>query len=237
VPPRKSPGAKTTPAAPGNEDRAPGSEGNAAGGATDRTEVKPKGRVGRPPIEAPNEEKRKSIADAALKLFSEFGFASVTNKELGEAAGIHPALIYYYFKDKDDLFQFVVRKSLTDALAAYDEIKRQHGAAGSIEAWLSSNILLSAELTRFLKVVLDYSQSGRRSPETDTAIAKFYDTEVGLLTLALHEEDKLPPRKAGDLAQLVSVFLDGLVVASVVRPEIDAKRLVNLLRSMLRRAA
>jgi hypothetical protein len=32
----------------------------------------------------------------------------------------------------------------------------------------------------------------------------------------------------------VSVFLDGLVVASVVRPEIDSKRLVELMLSMLR---
>jgi len=136
---------------------------------------------------------------------------------LGEAAGIHPALIYYYFKDKDDLSSLWSRKSLTDALAAYDEDQAPTRRRRSIEAWLSSNILLSAELTRFLKVVLDYSQSGRRSQKQIPAIAKFYDTEVGLLTLALHEEDKLPPPKAGDLAQLVSVFLDGLVVASVVR--------------------
>jgi AcrR family transcriptional regulator len=195
----------------------------AAGGAS-QTKVKPKGKVGRPPLERPNEEKRNSIADAALKLFSEFG----------EAADIHPALIYYYFKDKDDLFQFVVRKSLTDALAAYDKIKRQHGSVGSIEAWFSSNILLSKELNLVLKVVLDYTHSGRRSPETDAAIAKFYDTEIGLLTLALQEEGELPSPEANNLAQLVSVFLDGLGVASVVRPEIDSKRLVELMLSMLR---
>jgi AcrR family transcriptional regulator len=203
----------------------------------DQTRVKPKKRIGRPPLEIPNEEKRNSIADAALKLFAEFGFASVSNRQLGEAAGVHPALIYYYFKNKDDLFQFVVRKSLSDALTAYAAMRRQHGAVGGIEAWLSSNILLSAELNRFLRVVLDYSQSARRSTETDIAIAKFYDTEVGLLSRALHEEDKLPSPKASDLAQLVSVFLDGLVVASVVRPKIDAKRLVDLMRSMLRQAA
>jgi AcrR family transcriptional regulator len=217
------------------EDRVLRPRSSGAAGGSRQTKVKPKGKVGRPPLEGPNEEKRNSIADAALKLFSEFGFASVSNKELGEAADIHPALIYYYFKDKDDLFQFVVRKSLTDALAAYDKIKHQHGSVGSIEAWLSSNILLSKELNRFLKVVLDYTHSGRRSPETDAAIAKFYDTEVGLLTLALQEEGELPSPEASTLAQLVSVFLDGLAVASVVRPEIDSRRLVELMLSMLRR--
>jgi AcrR family transcriptional regulator len=232
--PRKLARAKTTPSIPEDEDFAAGSTAFTGSNAS-QTKVKTNRKIGRPPLEAPNEEKRNAIADAALKLFSEFGFASVSNKELGEAANIHPALIYYYFKDKGDLFQFVVRKSLTDALAAYDRIKREHGGTGSIEAWLSSNVLLSTDLTRFLKVVLDYSHSNRRSPETDAAIAKFYDTEVGLLTLALHEERKLPSPQAGNLAQLVSVFLDGLVVASVVRPEIDSKRLVDVMRSLLRR--
>ena len=231
---RKPTSAKAKASKPVDVDRASRPKDRGIGVGASQSKVKPRGKVGRPPLEGPNEEKRNSIADGALKLFSEFGFASVSNKELGEAAGIHPALIYYYFKDKDDLFQFVVRKSLTDALAAYDKIKRQHGGTGSIEAWLSGNILLSTKLTRFLRIVLDYSHSGRRSLETDAAIAKFYDTEVGLLTLALHEEDDLPSTEASSLAQLVSVFLDGLMVARVIRPEIDSKRLVDLMRSMLR---
>src|SRR5258708_39608500 len=70
-------------------------------------------KAGRPPLEAPNLERRDSIAAAALKLFSEIGFAAVSNKELGETAGIQPALIYYYFKDKNDLFHSVVSKALT----------------------------------------------------------------------------------------------------------------------------
>jgi len=75
----------------------------------------PKGRVGRPPIEAPNEDESKSIADAALKLFSEFGLQALQTRSLVKLPAIHPALIYYYFKDKDDSSSLVVRKSLTDA--------------------------------------------------------------------------------------------------------------------------
>lgn len=192
-------------------------------------------KAGRPPVESPNEERRDSIAAAALKLFSESGFAAVSNKELGEAAGINPALIYYYFEDKDDLFQFVVRKALADALSAYEEIRRERGGIDSLDAWLSSNLLLFGEITRFLKVILDYAHSGRRSPRTDEAIARFYDTEVQLLASALRQEGNIAMPEAAELASLVSVFLDGLMVARVVRPELDSERLVAAMRRLLGR--
>lgn len=192
-------------------------------------------RVGRPAVDTPNEERRDSIAAAALKLFSEFGFAAVSNKELGEAAGINPALIYYYFEDKDDLFQFVVRKALADALAAYEDIRRERGGIDSLDAWLSSNLLLFGEIARFLKIILDYAHSGRRSPQTDKAIARFYDTEVELLADALRQEGNIELPEATELAALVSVFLDGLMVARVVRPELDSERLVDAMRGLLGR--
>ncbi|UGV25263.1 TetR/AcrR family transcriptional regulator [Rhodopseudomonas boonkerdii] len=196
---------------------------------------KPARKVGRPPLEVPNEERRNAIAAVALKLFSESGFSAVSTKELGEAAGVNPALIYYYFADKDDLFQFVVRKALADALSAYERIRRTQSGADSLEAWLSSNLLLFGEITRFLKIVLDYAHSGRRSAQTDEAISRFYSTEVELLANALLQDGKLTRPQAADLASLVSVFLDGVMVARVVRPEIDSERLVGLMRELLGR--
>lgn len=197
---------------------------------------KPARKVGRPATEGPNEAKRDAIAAAALELFSRSGVAAVSNKELGEAAGINPALIYYYFEDKDDLFQFVVRKALADALAAYDEIKKEKGGIDDLDAWLSSNLLLFGEITRFLKIILDYAHSGQRSAQTDAAIARFYETETGLIAHALGEEGTALD-EAEDLALLVSVFLDGIMVARIVRPEIDSERLVDLMRGLLKRKA
>jgi AcrR family transcriptional regulator len=190
-------------------------------------------KVGRPPLEAPNAERRDSIAAAALKLFSESGFAAVSNRDLGAAAGIHPALIYHYFENRDDLFRFVVRKSLADALSAYDKVRQEQTKVGALDAWLSSNLLLIGDITRFLKLVIDYVYSPHRSAETDKAIASFYDTEVGLLTNALRDELDISPNRAHDLAQLLSVFLDGVMVARAVRPEIDTKRLLSSMRKLL----
>jgi AcrR family transcriptional regulator len=192
-------------------------------------------KAGRPPQDTPKSERQNSIAAAALQLFSEFGFDAVSNKDLGAAAGINPALIYYYFEDKDDLFRFVVRKALADALAAYEKIRQEQVGIGSLEAWLSSNLLLVGDISRFLKVIVDYAHSPRRCPETDEAIARFYDTEVRLLGTALLDEYKLAPVDAANLAELMSVFLDGVMVARAVRPQmIDTGKIVDVMRGLLR---
>jgi len=189
-------------------------------------------RAGRPIVKARNVQQRHAIAEAALKLFSKFGFVQVTNNEIGELAGVNPALIYYYFKDREDLFQFVVRKALDDALSAYERLSRG-STAGGLEAWLSSNLLLSEEISRFLKVVLDYAHSERQSRLTDDAIARFYRTEIEILANALQNDIGFASPRATDLAQLVSVLLDGVMVARVVRPDMDIKRIVSLMRELL----
>jgi AcrR family transcriptional regulator len=190
-------------------------------------------RVGRPKGKARNAEQREAIAAAALKLFSKIGFAQVSNNEIGDLAGVNPALIYYYFEDRDDLFQFVVRKALDDALSVYQNLRRDGSGVGGLEAWLSSNLLLSEEISRFLKVVLDYAHSGRQSRLTDDAIARFYRAEIEILASALCSEIGIASSKAMKLAQLVSVLLDGVMVARVVRPDIDLKHIVNSMRELL----
>jgi AcrR family transcriptional regulator len=56
-------------------------------------------------------DRRHQILEAALKVFSTKGFHKATNKDIADAAGgISPGLIYWYFKDKQDLFLSLVRE-------------------------------------------------------------------------------------------------------------------------------
>lgn len=58
-------------------------------------------------------ERRREILDAALKVFSAKGFHKATNKDVAEEAGISPGLIYWYFKDKQDLLFSLIRERAT----------------------------------------------------------------------------------------------------------------------------
>ena len=53
---------------------------------------------------------RKQILDASLKLFSERGFARTSVRDIGQAAGITDAAIYYHFASKRDLFEALIEE-------------------------------------------------------------------------------------------------------------------------------
>jgi AcrR family transcriptional regulator len=61
--------------------------------------------------EQENADRRQQILEAALKVFGTKGFHKATNKDIADAAGgISPGLIYWYFKDKQDLFLSLIRE-------------------------------------------------------------------------------------------------------------------------------
>jgi AcrR family transcriptional regulator len=53
---------------------------------------------------------RIAILDAATELFARQGLDSTTIKQLGQAAGVNPALLYYYFADKAALYDAVLER-------------------------------------------------------------------------------------------------------------------------------
>lgn len=70
-------------------------------------------------------DRREEILDAALGEFSEKGFRGATIKSIATRAGIgSPALLYWYFKDKEDLFQGVLGRHapILQALRHSDEL-------------------------------------------------------------------------------------------------------------------
>lgn len=66
-------------------------------------------------------DRRGEILDAALEEFSAKGFRGATIKSIAGAAGIaSPALIYWYFKDKEALLEAVLGRHLPILRAMHD---------------------------------------------------------------------------------------------------------------------
>jgi AcrR family transcriptional regulator len=53
--------------------------------------------------------RRQVIIEAAARVFAEKGFSGASNREIAREADISPGLIYWYFRDKDELFTEAVR--------------------------------------------------------------------------------------------------------------------------------
>lgn len=55
----------------------------------------------------------KNIIDAARELFYEKGFTGVTVRDIAGKAGVNLALLHYYFRTKDKIFEIVLKDAFT----------------------------------------------------------------------------------------------------------------------------
>ncbi len=63
-------------------------------------------------------ETEDKIKAAAKKLFKQRGYAGTKTRDIAEEAGVNPALLNYYFRNKDSLFGEVMKDVMRDFIAA-----------------------------------------------------------------------------------------------------------------------
>src|ERR1700687_1631722 len=76
------------------------------------------GRNGRPRKPAARGQRREAITAAALEEFSARGFAATRLDDVARRAGVAKGTIYLYFRDKESLFQELVRTMVNPLVGA-----------------------------------------------------------------------------------------------------------------------
>ena len=171
--------------------------------------------------EPENGDRRQQIIEAALKVFSTKGFHKATNKDIAQAAGgISPGLIYWYFKDKEDLFLSIIREraaifQLADHPERLMELPPREGLALIGRTYLSvfkvpGNVavlrMLIGEAIRFPQIAeMFYKQAARRF--------------LGLLSQYLQHQVDLGRLRPHDTNIAARSFL-GMFVVNVVTREL-----------------
>jgi AcrR family transcriptional regulator len=90
-------------------------------------------------------DSRIAILDAAERLFAEQGYAATTIKQIGAAAGVNSALLYYYYDSKETLYHELLRERIGELI--------QHGMStiglgGGSEDTIKALVARQAELLR-----------------------------------------------------------------------------------------
>jgi len=62
------------------------------------------------------------IKEAARKIFLEKGYGSARTREIAEAAGINSALLNYYFRSKEKLFEIIMLESVKEMFSFIFEL-------------------------------------------------------------------------------------------------------------------
>ena len=100
-----------------------------------RKGVRSRRAAGRPAGDAP--DLRERLLDAALQRFAADGIAATSLRMIAVEAGVNPALVHYYFGDKERLQDAVVEERVMPALAGVREVVQQAtDVAGLVSAFV-----------------------------------------------------------------------------------------------------
>jgi AcrR family transcriptional regulator len=133
-----------------------------------------KGRPAREPRAARQAERREAILAAALEEFSASGFASTRLDDVAKRAGVAKGTIYLYFRDKESLFQELVRAMLSPLVAKLEAAPMMDLPARAIAEAIADLFVREIFGTRRQDVIRMIIAEGTRFP----TLAEFYYHEI-----------------------------------------------------------
>jgi TetR/AcrR family transcriptional regulator len=91
------------------------------------------------------EENEARILDAALEVFSTFGFRGATVDQIAVLAGMTKPNLLYYFRRKQDIYFAVLRRTLEMWLQPLEELSPQGEPEDELKAYIDRKLEMSRE--------------------------------------------------------------------------------------------
>jgi AcrR family transcriptional regulator len=126
------------------------------------------------PREARSAARRETILAAALDEFSQQGFAAARLDDVAKRAGVAKGTIYLYFRDKEALFQELIRSMLTPVVGTIEAMGQADIPISVLADRIVDIFVREIYETRRKDVIRLMISEGRRFPH----IAEFYYREV-----------------------------------------------------------
>ena len=119
-------------------------------------------------------ERREAILSAALDEFSSRGFEAARLEDVARRAGVAKGTIYLYFRDKENLFQELIRAMLTPLVGTIEAMGQADVPLPVLADRIVDLFVSQVYDTRRKDVVRLMISEGRRFPK----LAEFYYREV-----------------------------------------------------------
>ena len=169
-------------------------------------------------------EKQEKLLTAAAREFTERPYNEASINQIVQAAGIPRGSFYMYFRDKEDLFRYLIQESMDALLMAFEEILRRSG--GDVFAALP-------EMYDYLQAHREWDRSlggmgmmaaiaNCNGEDRSGGALKFVDTELVLKRMeACVNPDLLDLRQPEDLDAILRMLMTllGPVLYSGLQPE------------------
>ena len=164
-------------------------------------------------------ESKKRIINAALKLFSEYGYSKASMRMIANAAGISIGGLYLYFKNKDELYLTLI-KSRLDELAdmTRKSLKDIDDPADAVSKFISLHLAYAKKHRELILV------QGREHGFTFgiSAKRKFFKTQRGFIEDIIRKGIRSGVFKkcnVKETAKIIICTLRGFVLSLIVETD------------------
>lgn len=122
-----------------------------------------------------NRDLHQQILTAATQLFIEHGYHGLAMRQIAEAVGVSKAALYYYFKDKEELFLKLLDSHLGEIEELIDRVQREEATChGQIQSLVG--LILAQPVEKRAMIRLASQEMDQLSPPAREAVKSTYHT-------------------------------------------------------------
>ncbi len=167
---------------------------------------------------------RGEILDAALACFAARGYHETSVDEIAARAGLSKGAIYWHFAGKRELFLAIVDRFTDSALAEFGLVAEAPDWRAALrEIFARVRLQLEVGMPLF-KVALEFIAQSARDDEIRVRAERAHGVWKAAVEKQIARgvaEGTLRPVAAGDVGLVIDATIDGLMLAKLMRPELD----------------
>lgn len=187
-------------------------------------------------------DKQQKIAEAAIRLFAEKGYANTSTSEIAKAAGVAEGTIFRHYKTKDNLLLSLILPFLKEALPAMAEDVLQDVMSketGSFESFLRALIKNRIQFIKenreiFQVFVKELIYNDELKKELLPLFTENIVKRIGVVVDLYKERGELIDLPPGEIEKVLFTFFGGYFLSRfiiiAIEPEDEELEIENLIR-------
>jgi AcrR family transcriptional regulator len=158
-------------------------------------------------------EKVEAIIRAASRAVAKKGYAQVSLRDVAEGAGVPKSLLHYYFKDKNQLMEALLRFLNRKYIRIIDRVARLPlSTSEKLERGFEEFQKFTAREPKWMLMILDLLVQAVHRPESKKEAYSLYEEVTGIITGVLQKEREAEGAK-GEIDEAV---MSSLIVATMI---------------------
>lgn len=123
------------------------------------------------------------IINSAKKLMQQYGLKKTTMEDIAKEAGKGKSTLYYYFKDKEEIFNKVINQEIDEFFNVVSSaVRKEADAIGMLKTYVVTKVKTLREKVNIYTFVIDNDFQGRLNNEFSILRNKYDNEEKKLIS-------------------------------------------------------